>query len=243
MAFACHGFAQSTCLYTWIDAPLFTPLIACFGNLIAEVLALQFWIVCAHILQRWLHGGQDACFFYQSVFLNQFVQTRETAHIVAIDTYSPLELNDREYIILFTYLQIAIYGQNLGFIGNAAACLGQLQILEVSKIGVWNRDIMSHTTQIVIMPADILAIAGSFHVNFQTCITIVIDTVHHRFFGVLYTAITTAVTRKLRFPSIRLCKHAYNAQKGKDSFHNIIYLRCVISSELCQHDSCGNADV
>jgi hypothetical protein len=46
------------------------------------------------------------------------------------------------------------------------------------------------------VPAYILAIAGSLDVNFQTSITIVVDTIHHGLFGVLDSAIATAVTGK-----------------------------------------------
>ena len=64
-----------------------------------------------------------------------------------------------------------------------------------------------------IVPAYIFSIAGGFNVNFQTSVAIMVDTVHHGFFGVLYSAIATAVTCKLRFPSINLADCAYKTQK------------------------------
>jgi hypothetical protein len=130
------------------------------------------------------------------MFLNEFVQTREAAHIVAVDTNGPFELDDREYIVLLANLQIAIYSEDLSGIGNAAACLCQCEVLDVSKLGVRDGDIVSHAREIIIVPAYILAIAGSLDVNFQTSITIVVDTIHHGLFGVLDSAIATAVTGK-----------------------------------------------
>jgi len=160
-----------------------------------------------------LHGGKDACFFNESVFLDKLVEAREAAHVVAVDTYCPFELDDREYIVLLADLEIAIYGKDLSGIGCAATSLGKGEVLDVSKLGVRNLYIMSHAREVIVVPADILAIAGSLDVNLQTGIAIVVDTIHHRLFGVLYSAIATAVTCEKRFPSISLGQCAYEAQK------------------------------
>jgi hypothetical protein len=63
------------------------------------------------------------------------------------------------------------------------------------------------------VPADILAIAGGLDINLQTGIAIVVDTIHHSLFGVLYATITTAVTCKKRLPSVGLSERANEAQK------------------------------
>jgi hypothetical protein len=160
-----------------------------------------------------LHGGKDACFFHESVFLDKLVEAWEAAHVVAVDTNCPFELDDREYIILLADLEIAIYGKDLSGVGCAATSLGKGEVLDVSKLGVRYGDIVSHAREIVVVPADILAIAGSLDINLQTGIAIVVDTIHHRLFGVLHSAIAASVTCEKRFPSVGLGKCAYEAQK------------------------------
>jgi hypothetical protein len=63
------------------------------------------------------------------------------------------------------------------------------------------------------VPADANTIASGLNINLQTSITIIVDAIHHSLFGVLYAAITAAVTRKQRLPCVSLAERANQAQK------------------------------
>ena len=115
--------------------------------------------------------------------------------VVAIDACGPFELDDGEYVVFGTDVEILGKGADGASIGDATTSLGIGFGFELSKGRTADGERTAKATSVVVVREDNGAIASHFDVALEIVVALE-STVDEGFGGIFYAPLATAMTYK-----------------------------------------------